>query len=74
MILRNDEDGKLEMTVLNLSPEDTANYTCIADNEAGDNKLNGTLIVHCMQSLYLFLSYTICISLTRWHFNINICF
>lgn len=45
--MRNDEAGVLEMTVKNLSPEDTANYTCLAENEAGDHKMNGTLIVHC---------------------------
>lgn len=45
IIVENPEANRLEMTIKRLQWQDTANYTCRADNEAGLAEQNGTVIV-----------------------------
>ncbi|KAK2191593.1 hypothetical protein NP493_50g02002 [Ridgeia piscesae] len=43
--VRTPQPGSLEMTIDNLTPEDSSNYTCIATNSGGDWRQNGTILV-----------------------------
>jgi neurocan core protein len=37
--------GTLQLTINNLSPDDTSNYTCFASNKGGEDRQNGTMTV-----------------------------
>jgi len=52
--LNNDVAGRLDMTIHNLVPEDTANYTCKSRNIAGHHELNGSIYVNCETFLLAF--------------------
>ncbi len=39
--------NQLDLTISNLKPEDSSNYTCIAENSGGKMYRNGTIIVEC---------------------------
>ena len=39
--------NQLDLTITNLRPEDSSNYTCIAENSGGKMYRNGTIIVEC---------------------------
>lgn len=43
--VRTPKPGTLEMTIDNLTPEDSSNYTCIAINSGGEWRQNGTILV-----------------------------
>ena len=47
------ESGRSELTINDLTPEDTGNYTCTSENTAGFNEVNGTIIVNCEYSSLL---------------------
>jgi len=38
--------GELTLTINNLNPQDTSNYTCHAKNKGGEQRKNGTITVH----------------------------
>ena len=37
----------LRLKIVDLQPEDSHNYTCRAENKAGQHAWNGTITVHC---------------------------
>ena len=40
-------DGRLEMYIDELKPEDSSNYTCLASNGRGNGRDIGMVIVEC---------------------------
>ena len=41
------EPNWLDLIIDNLQPDDSSNYTCIAENAGGMMERNGTIIVYC---------------------------
>ena len=45
--MSNPSDGRLELVIRDLVPEDMSNYTCLSVNKAGFHDKNGTITVNC---------------------------